>query len=222
MAAAGAGAACTFQWLFARSSPPKSASIPFNPPLLLPSSPARRPLFCSRRMVSVPASSESNPNTSIKKEHTASPPSSEGKPPVVEDDEEEDVEEEVPWIQEKALDLVEFTGSVTQAIPGPRVGRSSLPLILAIPLAYAGITFVIAFVKTLRKFNSPREKRKKLVCSPMPYLSYLLHFSHLACPPVPIRPIRFLILQTAKYVLFIFTRRFVVCILIFVWLALVF
>ncbi|KAK4348164.1 hypothetical protein RND71_034503 [Anisodus tanguticus] len=72
-------------------------------------------------------------------------------------------EEELPWIQEKALDLVEFTGSVTQAIPGPRVGRSSLPWILAVPLTYFGITFVIAFVKTVRKFNSPREKRRKLV-----------------------------------------------------------
>lgn len=82
-----------------------------------------------------------------------------------EEDEEEtiEVEEELPWIQEKALDLVEFTGSVTQAIPGPRVGQSSLPWILALPLAYAGITFVIAFVKTVKKFGSPRYKRKKLV-----------------------------------------------------------
>ncbi|EPS62053.1 hypothetical protein M569_12740 [Genlisea aurea] len=77
--------------------------------------------------------------------------------------EEEEVEEELPWIQEKALDLVEFTGSVTQAIPGPRVGQSSLPWVLAVPLAYLGITFVVAFVKTVRKFNSPREQRRKLV-----------------------------------------------------------
>lgn len=73
------------------------------------------------------------------------------------------MEEDLPWIQEKALDLVEFTGSVTQAIPGPRVGRSSLPWILALPLAYVGISFVIAFVKTVRKFNSPKEIRRKLV-----------------------------------------------------------
>lgn len=77
--------------------------------------------------------------------------------------EEEEVEEDLPWIQEKALDVVEFTGSVTQAIPGPRVGRTSLPLLLAIPLAYAGLTLAIALVKTLRKFNSPKEKRRKLV-----------------------------------------------------------
>ncbi|XP_057478728.1 uncharacterized protein LOC130766062 [Actinidia eriantha] len=79
------------------------------------------------------------------------------------EEEEEEIEEELPWIQEKALDLVEFTGSVTQAIPGPRVGRSSLPWMLAVPLAYVGITFVIAFVKTVRRFNSPKEIRRKLV-----------------------------------------------------------
>ncbi|CAH9056946.1 unnamed protein product [Cuscuta epithymum] len=73
------------------------------------------------------------------------------------------VEEELPWIQEKAMDIVEFTGSVTEAIPGPRVGRSSLPWILAVPLAYFGVTFVIAFVKTVRKFKSPKAKRRKLV-----------------------------------------------------------
>ncbi|KAL4364231.1 hypothetical protein GQ457_04G004390 [Hibiscus cannabinus] len=86
----------------------------------------------------------------------------ESKKEVVEEEEVE-VEEELPWIQEKALDIVEFTGSVTQAIPGPRVGTSSLPWILAVPLAYAGVTFVIAFVKTVKKFTSPRHKRKKLV-----------------------------------------------------------
>ncbi|KAK2399981.1 ribosomal RNA small subunit methyltransferase J [Trifolium repens] len=74
-----------------------------------------------------------------------------------------EVEEELPWIQEKALDLVEFTGSVTQAIPGPRVGPTSLPWILAVPIGYAGLTFVIAFVKTVRKFSSPKAQRRKLV-----------------------------------------------------------
>ena len=74
-----------------------------------------------------------------------------------------EVEEELPWIQEKALDLVEFTGSVTQTIPGPRVGASSLPWVLAVPLAYAGLTFIIAFVKTVKKFTSPKAKRRRLV-----------------------------------------------------------
>lgn len=78
---------------------------------------------------------------------------------------EEEVEEEVElsWIQEKAEDLVEFTGAVTQVIPGPRVGHSSLPWILAVPLAYMGLSLVVAVVKTIRKLNSPKEKRRRLV-----------------------------------------------------------
>ncbi|EYU30244.1 hypothetical protein MIMGU_mgv1a007830mg [Erythranthe guttata] len=94
--------------------------------------------------------SDKSSNISTKKEQLAA-------------EEEEEVEEDLPWIQEKALDLVEFTGSVSQAIPGPRVGRSSLPWVLAVPLAYLGVTFVIAFVKTVRKFGSPREKRRQLI-----------------------------------------------------------
>lgn len=100
-----------------------------------------------------------------------------------EDELEVDVEEDLPWIQEKALDLVEFTGTVTQAIPGPRVGQSSFPWILAIPLAYLGVTFVIAFVKTVRKFNSPKEKRRQLV-SPSILLflfNFLVHFAPSFC-----------------------------------------
>ncbi|KAK9115483.1 hypothetical protein Sjap_014430 [Stephania japonica] len=85
-----------------------------------------------------------------------------------EEEEEEGIieeEEEVPWIEEKTMKLVEFSGSITQALPGPRLrlGHSSLPCLLALPLAYAGITFLIAFLNTLRKFNSPTHKRRKLV-----------------------------------------------------------
>ncbi|KAK8945251.1 hypothetical protein KSP39_PZI007735 [Platanthera zijinensis] len=75
----------------------------------------------------------------------------------------EEVEEDLPWIQEKALDLVEFTGTVTHAIPGPRVGQSPLPWILAVPLAYVGLTFVFAVFKTVKKMTSPRAQRKRLV-----------------------------------------------------------
>ena len=92
------------------------------------------------------------------------------------EEEEVEVEEDLPWIQEKALDLVEFTGSVTQAIPGPRVGQSSLPWILAIPLAYVGISFVIAFVKTVKKFSSPRERRRKLVLLMLPLLGFSIRY----------------------------------------------
>ncbi|XP_042373061.1 uncharacterized protein LOC121967099 [Zingiber officinale] len=76
---------------------------------------------------------------------------------------EEEVEEDLPWIHEKALDLVEFTGTVTQAVPGPRVGQSKLPWLLAVPLAWLGLSFVIGFGKAVRKFTSPRAQRKRLV-----------------------------------------------------------
>jgi hypothetical protein len=105
----------------------------------------------SRLVFSVAAGRGTNSNNPIKKK-------------VEEIAEEEEVEEEdLPWIQEKALDLVEFTGSVTQALPGPRVGQTSFPWLLAVPLAYVGVSFVIAVVKTVKKFNSPKEKRRKLV-----------------------------------------------------------
>ncbi|GKD73328.1 hypothetical protein Tco_1331610, partial [Tanacetum coccineum] len=56
-------------------------------------------------------------------------------------DDVEEVEEDMPWIQEKALDIVEFSGSVTQALPGPRVGQSKVPWLLALPLVYVGVSF---------------------------------------------------------------------------------
>jgi hypothetical protein len=34
------------------------------------------------------------------------------------------------WIQDKALDLVDFTGTVTQAIPELPVGSSPVPLLV--------------------------------------------------------------------------------------------
>lgn len=97
-----------------------------------------------------------------KSEERKNPNESNEKVEIVEEVEEE-VEEDLPWIQEKAMDLVEFTGTVTQAIPGPRVGQSSLPWILAVPLTYVGLSFVVAVVKTVKKLNSPREKKRKLV-----------------------------------------------------------
>lgn len=84
-------------------------------------------------------------------------------PEKKEEETEEEIEEDLPWIQEKALDIVEFSGSVTQALPGPRVGQSSFPWILAVPLAYAGISLVFAVVKTVRKFSSPKQARRNLV-----------------------------------------------------------
>ncbi|KAM7277189.1 hypothetical protein ACFE04_019055 [Oxalis oulophora] len=74
-----------------------------------------------------------------------------------------EVEEDLPWIQEKALDLVEFTQSVTRAIPGPRVGQTNFPWFLAVPLTYITVSFVVACVKTVKKMTSPKANRKRLV-----------------------------------------------------------
>ncbi|XP_034698825.1 uncharacterized protein LOC117924325 [Vitis riparia] len=147
---------CT-QWLLRSPPAPSSSSSPSSLPNLPILSPIRGrlpyPLSSSSRLLSTMAAprNNSNPITSKKEEENQ------------QNDDGEEEEVELPWIEEKALDLVEFSGSVAQAIPGPRVGRSSFPWILAIPLAYAGITFVIAFVRTVQKFNSPKQKRRKLV-----------------------------------------------------------
>lgn len=131
-------------------------------PLLLPRTPlfaplpSLRPLRPKHLSISAAASKKQSENV------TAPTPATK-KNSSVEEETEEEVEEDMLWIQEKALDLVEFTGSVTQAIPGPRVGSSKLPWMLAVPLAYAGITFVTAFVKTVKKFSSPKAQRRKLV-----------------------------------------------------------
>lgn len=129
-----------------------SPSSPTVRILPMPNSTPTPFLFSSSRCFTVKAASSSNASGGKKEQEQKKVK-----------EEEVDVEEDLPWIQEKALDLVEFTGTVTQAIPGPRVGQSSLPWILAVPLAYFGVTFVIAFVKTVRKFNSPKEKRRQLV-----------------------------------------------------------
>ena len=129
---------------------PKFSTLPFPIPF------ANRSRY-RRLSISFAAAAAKKDSNAIKSQNNK-------KKQVEEEEEEvEEVEEELPWLQEKALDVVEFTGSVTQAIPGPRVGTSSLPWILALPLAYAGLTFVIAFVKTVKKLSSPREKRRKLV-----------------------------------------------------------
>ncbi|KAI8559611.1 hypothetical protein RHMOL_Rhmol04G0186900 [Rhododendron molle] len=79
---------------------------------------------------------------------------------VEEEEEEEEEENLVDWMQMKAVDLV---GSVTQAIPGPRVGRSSMPWIVAIPLAYVSFSLLIAILTTLHNFTSPKARRRFLV-----------------------------------------------------------
>ncbi|XP_038891521.1 uncharacterized protein LOC120080915 [Benincasa hispida] len=135
----------------------RRSKLPFSP---FPSS-TFSPFTISKRTTLLLAAAKKKDSDSVPavtKETTNSKAKTGGK-----EEEFVEVEEDLPWYQEKALDLVEFTGSVTQAIPGPRVGQSSLPWILAVPLAYLGVTFVIAFVKTVRKFNSPKEKRRRQV-----------------------------------------------------------
>ncbi|KAL0736286.1 hypothetical protein Bca4012_012496 [Brassica carinata] len=109
-----------------------------QPSSLLPRSSPKTPF-----LVSLPTLRPSRPN------HLSTSASASKKPSEIsttqnkkEEEVEEEVEEDMLWIQEKALDLVEFTGSVTQAIPGPRVGSSKLPWMLAVPLAYAGVTSI--------------------------------------------------------------------------------
>lgn len=132
--------------------------------------PRQQPLLLfSSTSTCLAAAAASNSNNIWNSNNNNKPASSKEKEVEVE------VDEELPWIQEKALDLVEFTGSVTQAIPGPRVGPTSLPWILAIPLTYAGLTFVIAFVKTIRKFSSPKAKRRRQVAPS------LIHYSNNLC-----------------------------------------
>eukprot|EP00252_Welwitschia_mirabilis_P005960 TRINITY_DN1655_c0_g1_i1.p1 TRINITY_DN1655_c0_g1~~TRINITY_DN1655_c0_g1_i1.p1 ORF type:complete len:368 (-),score=77.65 TRINITY_DN1655_c0_g1_i1:523-1626(-) len=72
-------------------------------------------------------------------------------------------EGETSWINERAEELVEFTESVADAIPGPRVGSTQVPWLLALPLAYLTISFVIALTRTIKKLNSPRQRRRRLV-----------------------------------------------------------
>ncbi|MBA0799015.1 hypothetical protein Gohar_009552 [Gossypium harknessii] len=161
MASIASSSSSSSSFTFTASSPflsrPKLGTHPFPPALLsIPRLTPRKTPNLSLSLTTAAATSKSGGENAVPSKNPK-----ETKKEVVEEEEVE-VEEELPWIQEKALDLVEFTGSVTQAIPGPRVGTSSLPWILAVPLAYAGITFVIAFVKTVKKFTSPRHQRKKL------------------------------------------------------------
>ncbi|WOL07390.1 hypothetical protein Cni_G16131 [Canna indica] len=106
------------------------------------------------------ASGRGNPGTQQSNSPKESTQSIAAAPPA---EDEEEVEEDLPWIQEKALDLVEFTGTVTQAVPGPRVGGGKLPWLLAVPLAWVSLSFVIGFVRAVKKFTSPKGQRKRLV-----------------------------------------------------------
>ncbi|XP_033140840.1 uncharacterized protein LOC103850672 isoform X1 [Brassica rapa] len=135
-------------------------------PFLLPRSSPKTPFFVSSspslRQHSTSASASKNPPETF----TAVATTDNKKQPEKKHlSEEEEAEEDMLWIQEKALNLVEFTGTVAQAIPGPRVGSTKLPWMLAVPLTYAVTTLVTAAVKTVNNFTSPKAQPKKLVNS---------------------------------------------------------
>jgi len=66
-------------------------------------------------------------------------------------------EEGESWLAEGVEDAKAVVSAAADLVPGPRVGSSSLPWALAVPLAYLGLTFVLAVVKTVRKMNSPAQ-----------------------------------------------------------------
>ncbi|KAJ4908644.1 hypothetical protein Rs2_12302 [Raphanus sativus] len=137
-------------------------------PFLLPRSSPKTPFFISspsfRRQHSTCSSASKNPSEALTAEKTTENKKQPEKKHLSEEEEaEEEIEEDMLWIQEKALELVQFTGSVAQALPGPRVGSTKLPWMLAVPLTYAGATLVTAVVKTVNNFSSPNAQRKKLV-----------------------------------------------------------
>jgi hypothetical protein len=87
-------------------------------------------------------------------------------------DDEEEVE--ISWIQEKVEDVVLVTSQAMERVPGPRVGDGQLPWLVAVPLGYLGITFVIAVVRSWRKFNSSKERRKRQVTKLLCLLALML------------------------------------------------
>ncbi|RWR93978.1 Carbonic anhydrase [Cinnamomum micranthum f. kanehirae] len=64
--------------------------------------------------------------------------------------------------EEKVASLIELTGKVTRALPGPRIGQTPFPWILAVPLAYIGFSLITVLVKAVWQFSPPKESSKKL------------------------------------------------------------
>ncbi|GAB2275335.1 hypothetical protein Dimus_010097 [Dionaea muscipula] len=156
--------------LLPQSPTPTPSSLNTNLPLLQSLSPLllapfpRRSLFPLRAnpndRTPVPENGGSNSSGSKGKEGNSNAQKVEE---PEEEEEEEEVEEHMSTLEETALDLKEYSESIVQAIPGPRVWGSSLPWLLAIPLTYAGVSFVVAFVKTVKKFYSPKGRHQRVV-----------------------------------------------------------
>ena len=79
-------------------------------------------------------------------------------------DEEEEQEGE-SWVSERVHDVQEATQAMIEAVPGPRVGSSGMPWLVALPLGYMVLTFMVAVVRTVRKRNTPQAKRRRQVSS---------------------------------------------------------
>ncbi|GAB2223306.1 hypothetical protein Droror1_Dr00017446 [Drosera rotundifolia] len=145
----------TFPCLFLLPQPLSSitAHSPFHPLLL---SPSPRRIFFPLRASKNPQSTK--PNEAVK--NSKQTQKAEEFAVVIEVVE---GEEYMSRFEETALEAKEYTASMIQAIPGPRVAGTNLPWMLALPLGYVGVAFVIAFVKTVLKFNSPKGRRQRQV-----------------------------------------------------------
>ena len=77
----------------------------------------------------------------------------------------EDTEDEVEesWLDERIDSAVELTATFVRAVPGPRVSTSNVPWLLAVPLAYLGLTFVWSVFSFVRKKNTPQARRRRQV-----------------------------------------------------------
>ncbi|MCO5553151.1 hypothetical protein L7F22_006672 [Adiantum nelumboides] len=137
-----------------RSLPSNLFPSPFSP---LPSS-SSPPFINSHKCWTLTARAKKDNS----KQEAVPDAADKGKPTVEEEDGEYE-EVEIPWLQERAESLYENVGVAVNAIPGPRVGSTSLPWLLAVPIGYLSITFVVAVVKTVLKFSSPKAKRRRQV-----------------------------------------------------------
>ncbi|KAI5073539.1 hypothetical protein GOP47_0011552 [Adiantum capillus-veneris] len=142
-------------------SPPLNQSLFFAPPISPLSSSSSFLFIKSPKYYTLTARAKRD---NSKQEAAPTAAADKGKSPATAKEEDEEYEEvEIPWLQEKAETLYENVGVAVNAIPGPRVGSTSLPWLLAAPIGYLGITFVIAVVKTVLKYSSPKAKRRRRV-----------------------------------------------------------
>lgn len=81
----------------------------------------------------------------------------------VEEAEEREEEEEASWVREKVEGVRETFASVGAAVPGPRVGSTGLPWLVAVPLTYLAVSLVWTTVKMWKKNTGPKARRRRQV-----------------------------------------------------------